>query len=184
LRERFAGVSEAKMVNSAAAADVCLVAPLGADVATAVERGGLPAERTVAVDGLFFADAAVTLMTSAATTERARSLAGALVAAASLKAHWIGDSAGFVAQRVVGMMIHLACEIAQQRIAAPADIDLAVKLALGYPKGPFEWCRALGPARVLALMQQIFAATGDSRYRPSQWLRRRVQLGIELDVVE
>lgn len=184
LRERFAGVPEVKIVNSAAAADVCLVAPLGADVATAVERGRLPAERTVAVDGLFFADAAVTLMTSAATTERARSLAAALVAAASLKAYWIGDSAGFVVQRVVGMMIHLACEIAQQRIAAPADIDLAVKLALGYPKGPFEWGRALGPARVLALMQQIFAATGDSRYRPSQWLRRRVQLGIELDVVE
>lgn len=184
LRQRFTGVPEVKIVNSAAAADVCLVAPLGADAATAVERGGLPAERTVAVDGLFFTDAAVTLMTSAATTERARSLAGALVAAASLNAHWIGDSSGFVAQRVVGMMIHLACEIAQQRIAAPADIDRAVKLALGYPKGPFEWGRALGPARVLALMQQIFAATGDSRYRPSQWLRRRVQLGIELDVVE
>ena len=65
-------------------------------------------------------------------------------------------------------------------IAAPADIDPAVRLGLGYPKGPLALGDALGPARVLAILQRLQAATGDPRYRPSLWLQRRARLGLPL----
>ena len=48
----------------------------------------------------------------------------------------IRDSGGFVAQRIVACIVNIACDIAQQRIATPTDIDLAVTLGLGYPQGP------------------------------------------------
>ncbi len=57
----------------------------------------------------------------------------------------IRDSAGFVAQRVLCCIINIASDIAQQRIASPADIDLAVNLGLGYPKGPLALGDAVGP---------------------------------------
>ncbi len=57
----------------------------------------------------------------------------------------IRDSAGFVAQRVLCCIINIASDIAQQRIASPADIDLAVNLGLGYPKA--RWPSATRSAR-------------------------------------
>jgi len=172
------GVSAADVPQHA---DFCLVAPIGSDLAAAVDREEFPPGTTIAVDGVFFSEKCVTLMASAATSPAAKALAERIFSAAGFSCHWIQDSVGFVAQRVVGMLIHLACEIAQKGIAAPADIDAAVRIALGYPKGPFEWGNALGPATLLALQKSMFELTGDSRYRPSQWLRRRVQLGLQLD---
>ncbi|MFX6540670.1 3-hydroxyacyl-CoA dehydrogenase family protein, partial [Acinetobacter baumannii] len=86
------------------------------------------------------------------------------------------DSAGLVTQRVLATIINIACEIAQQRIAAPADIDRAVTLGLGYPLGPLAWGDRLGPMTVLALLKNLQAQTGDPRYRPSPWLQRRALL--------
>jgi 3-hydroxybutyryl-CoA dehydrogenase len=93
----------------------------------------------------------------------------------------IDDSAGFVAQRMVATIVNVACDIAQQAIATPQDIDRAVSLGLGYPcGGPLAMGDALGGANLLEILRAMYAVTGDSRYRPSLWLQRRVQLGLPL----
>ena len=61
-----------------------------------------------------------------------------------------------------------------------ADIDNAVRLGLNYPHGPLAWGDALGSKRVLCILERIYALTGDPRYRPSLWLRRRATLGVSL----
>jgi 3-hydroxybutyryl-CoA dehydrogenase len=78
------------------------------------------------------------------------------------------------------MVVAIACEIAQQRIASPSDIDLAVRLGLGYPLGPLAMGDALGPATVAEVLEGMHACTADPRYRPSLWLRRRARLGLPL----
>jgi 3-hydroxybutyryl-CoA dehydrogenase len=78
------------------------------------------------------------------------------------------------------MVVAVACEIAQQRIASPADIELAVRLGLGYPVGPLTMGDRLGPATVAAILEGMAATTGDPRYRPSLWLDRRARLGLSL----
>jgi 3-hydroxybutyryl-CoA dehydrogenase len=90
----------------------------------------------------------------------------------------ISDSPGFVAQRIVGMVANLGCEMAQAGLAEPHDIDKAMRLGLNYPLGPLELTDAFGPSRVLSVLASIQALTGDDRYRPSQWLRRRASLGL------
>ena len=92
----------------------------------------------------------------------------------------IAESTGFVAQRVVAMVINLGCDIAMQGIATPKDIDNAVKLGLGYPYGPISWGDELGAERILLILERIYGLTGDPRYRPSPWLQRRAKLGISL----
>ena len=119
-------------------------------------------------------------MTTPATDPALAEAAQRLFGADGAKVSLIRDSAGFVAQRVVAMVVAVACEIAQQRIASPADIDLAVRLGLGYPLGPLSMGDALGAAAVAGLLDGMHETTGDPRYRPSLWLRRRAALGLKL----
>jgi len=46
--------------------------------------------------------------------------------------------------------------------------------------GPLSLGNLLGPARVSRLLDEMYQVTGDPRYRPSLWLRRRAQLGLSL----
>ncbi|MGD7116552.1 3-hydroxyacyl-CoA dehydrogenase family protein, partial [Ralstonia pseudosolanacearum] len=77
-------------------------------------------------------------------------------------------------------IVNIACDIAQQRIATPADIDLAVTLGLGYPQGPLALGDTLGAGAVLEVLQNLTTLYGDPRYRPSPWLLRRARLGLSL----
>jgi len=70
--------------------------------------------------------------------------------------------------------------MAEQRVAAPADIDRAVQLGLGYPRGPLVWGDAIGAPTVRRILDALLQATGDPRYRASTWLTRRAALGLSL----
>jgi 3-hydroxybutyryl-CoA dehydrogenase len=159
---------------------LCLVAPLGADATTTALAEGLDAKRTIAVDCLFGLDRRRTLMTTPITLPEMRDAGHALLAADGVPVTVIRDSPGFVAQRVLAHIVNIGCDIAQQRIATPNDIDRAVSLGLGYPKGPLAWGDALGPDRVLAVLRELFDFYQDPRYRPSPWLKRRARLGVSL----
>ena len=159
-----------------------VVTPLGLDATTTALQQGLDASRTVAIDTLlpFEATKRRTLMTTPATGTAARDAAHGLFASDGVPVTVIRDSAGFIAQRVLCCIINIASDIAQQRIASPADIDLAVNLGLGYPKGPLALGDAVGPQLVLETLRNMEALTGDMRYRPSPWLWRRAGLGLSL----
>jgi 3-hydroxybutyryl-CoA dehydrogenase len=76
--------------------------------------------------------------------------------------------------------VNVGTRIAELRIAAPTDIDVAVELGLNYPKGPLALGDVLGAARVLAVLDGMQAITLDPKYRATAWLRRRARLGISL----
>jgi 3-hydroxybutyryl-CoA dehydrogenase len=160
--------------------EVCFVAPLGKDVASTALELGLDPARTVGVDPLFGFAKRRTLMTSPATRAEARDAAHALLAEGGVPVSVINDSPGFVAQRVVAHIVNVGCDIAQMRIASPADLDRAVVLGLGYPRGPLAMGDAVGPAKLLSILSSLHDFYREPRYRPSPWLRRRAQLGISL----
>jgi len=78
------------------------------------------------------------------------------------------------------MIVNVGSRIAELRVAKPADIDTAVELGLNYPKGPLALGDLIGPARVLAVLDAMQAATHDPKYRATAWLRRRATLGVSL----
>ena len=81
------------------------------------------------------------------------------------------------------MLAHVAnlgCEMAQIGIASPEEIDLAMRLGLNYPLGPLQRAEELGLPNLLALLTTLQAITGDDRYRPSAWLRRRARVRTEV----
>lgn len=119
-------------------------------------------------------------MTTPVTRPEVRDAVWAALAADGGPITTIHDSPGFVSQRVLAMIVNIACDIAQQRIATPADIDRAVTLGLGYPQGPLAMGDALGAPRVLQVLDAMHAFYRDPRYRPSPWLTRRARLGVSL----
>jgi 3-hydroxybutyryl-CoA dehydrogenase len=163
---------------------VCLVLPCGCDATTAALDERLDPIRTLALDVLPDIAKHRTLMTTPVTRPEVRDAVHALFAADGGSVAIIHDSPGFIVQRVLSHIVNIACDIAQQRIAAPADIDLAVRIGLAYPMGPLTWGDALGPARVLAILSELARAYGDPRYRPSPWLSRRARLGVSLRTPE
>jgi 3-hydroxybutyryl-CoA dehydrogenase len=159
---------------------LCLVTPLGTDATTAAVERGLDPRRTVAVDTLLDLERRITCMATPLTEPQHRRAARGLLASGGVPVTLIADSPGFIVQRVLAMVVNIGCDIAQQGIATPADIDDAVRLGLAYPKGPLSWGDAIGPARLLRVLERLQATTGDPRWRPSLWLRRRALLGVSL----
>nr|WP_230014720.1 3-hydroxyacyl-CoA dehydrogenase [Pseudomonas chlororaphis] len=159
---------------------LCLVAPLGEDASESALRHALDPARTVAIDTLPELDSQRCLMLNPATRADMQDAAHALFSADGGTVTVIRDSCGFIVQRTLASIVNLACDIAQQGIASVADIDAAVRLGLGYPLGPLEWGDQLGAGRLLQILERLDALTGDPRYRPSPWLRRRALLGLSL----
>ena len=79
--------------------------------------------------------------------------------------------------RVLAMLVNEAVDVVHWRIAAPADVDLAMTRGVNYPRGPLAWGNELGFDRVLAEIERLRVETGEERYRPSPLLRRITQEG-------
>jgi 3-hydroxybutyryl-CoA dehydrogenase len=167
---------------SPSAQALCLVAPLGFDVTTVAVVERLDPSRTVGID-LLIPDNATkrrVLATNPATREDMRHAAHALFARDGKAVSVIRDSGGFVTQRVVANIVNIACDICQQGICSPQDLELAVTLGLGYPMGPLALGDKLGPDNLLETLFNLQTVYGDPRYRPSPWLRRRGAIGLSL----
>ena len=165
---------------------ITLVAPLGFDITTVAVVERLDPARTVGID-MLIDDAATkrrVLATNPATRRDIRDAAHALFARDGKAVSVIRDSGGFVTQRVVATIVNIASDICQQGICSPRDLETAVTLGLGYPLGPLAMGDRWGPTNILEVLFNMQTVYGDTRYRPSPWLRRRGAIGLSLTHVE
>jgi 3-hydroxybutyryl-CoA dehydrogenase len=157
-----------------------LAAPIGEDATSVAARTGADFRRLVALDLLCDTGKRVTIMTAPGADPTIRDSVAAALAAGGRKVTAIKDSPGFVAQRMAAMVANLGCYMAEIGLASPADIDTAMKLGLNYPLGPLELAADMGPAATRRILEQLQAITGEDRYRPTPWLRRRAALGLPI----
>ena len=87
------------------------------------------------------------------------------------------DSVGFIVNRLLDPMINEAFDLIERGVGTPEDIDTGCKYGLNWPMGPCELIDMAGIDILLAVMETIYADTGDSKYRPSPLLRRMVEAG-------
>jgi 3-hydroxybutyryl-CoA dehydrogenase len=138
-------------------------------------------ERTLGVDPLGGFFTRLTVMVHPGVDVDAGRAGIAALATTGRDVTVVRDAPAPVAQRLLASVVNVGCGIAEQRLARPQDIDTAVRLALGYPRGPLEWGEHEGADRVLRILHGLQEATGDPRYRPSAWLTERVALGMPLN---
>ncbi len=163
---------------------ICLVTPLGEDASSLIARTQLPPSRTLALETFAGFDKRRVLMRQPALDPEVLAQARQALGADGVPVEVINDSPGFIAQRVLAGIVNLGCEIAQRRIAAPAVLDRAVRLALGYPHGPLGFGDHYGAEKIALILRELHDLYQEPRYRISPWLRRRVQLGLPLTAVE
>ncbi|MBZ5487794.1 3-hydroxyacyl-CoA dehydrogenase [Halomonas aquamarina] len=159
---------------------LCLLTPFGEDATGCALRQGLDARRCVAVDMLAGLEKRRSLMGTPITQPEYVQAAAHLLHQDGTPVSTLSDSNGFVLQRITACIVNVGAEIAQQGVADPATIDRAVELGLGYPFGPLKMGDHYGAARIMTILNNLLEATGDPRYRPSPWLRRRAELSMSL----
>ena len=159
---------------------LCLIDPNGWDATETAMTLGLDPAYVMAIDPLTVDTPRITIMPTPATPSQLRDGLHRALLAAGKQVTCIADSPGFIAQRMLAMIVNTGCEIAQMQIASPTDIDVGVRLGLGYPLGPLALGDSLGPRRMLDILDALQRQTGDPRYRPSQYLRQRARLGLKL----
>jgi 3-hydroxybutyryl-CoA dehydrogenase len=157
-----------------------LIASYGEDATTAALRYQINPKQVVCIDLLYGFNKHRTLMPTLITDSKHKTAAHSIFNLDGTSLSMIQESTGFVAQRVLAMIVNLGCDIAQQGVASVEDINAAVRLGLGYPYGPIEWGDKLGADKILLILDRMSAISRDPRYRPSAWLRRRVQLKLPL----
>jgi 3-hydroxybutyryl-CoA dehydrogenase len=114
------------------------------------------------------AEAVASNDTAKATTEKALACFGK-------KVEWVPDLPGFVAARVVSMVINEAYFTLEEKVSSKEEIDTAMKLGTNYPHGPFEWSKLIGLKNIDMLLSKM--AEANSRYSPAALLHQEAIAG-------
>ncbi|MBE5834464.1 MAG: 3-hydroxybutyryl-CoA dehydrogenase [Butyrivibrio sp.] len=97
----------------------------------------------------------------------------------------VNESAGFVVNRILIPLINEGIFVYSEGVSDIEGIDTAMKLGCNHPMGPLELGDYVGLDIVLAIMEVLYAETGDSKYRPAPLLRKMVRgkkLGVKTGI--
>ena len=89
----------------------------------------------------------------------------------------VGDSTGFVVNRLLVPYMLDAIRVYEQGLASRDDIDNAMKLGCGYPMGPLLLGDYVGLDTTYAIAQIMFDEFREPRFAPPPLLRRMVLAG-------
>lgn len=87
------------------------------------------------------------------------------------------DSPGFILNYFLIPFNNDAIRLVEAGVAAPADIDRAVKAGLGYPMGPLELLDLVGLDTHLLVAEALFASTHDPRAAVPALVKRMIAAG-------
>src|SRR5690606_2608108 len=131
-----------------------LAAPIGEDATSWAVRTGESAQQVMCVDLTGDISKRVTVMTAPGVDRVRVAPIAAAIAASGRAVTWINDSPGFVGQRMAAMVANLGCYMAEIGLAAPKDIDMAMELALNYPRGPIALGEEMGAETCHAILAE------------------------------
>ena len=90
----------------------------------------------------------------------------------------VAEAPGFVVNKILIPMINEAIGLVETGVATPEGIDTAMKLGANHPMGPLALGDLVGLDVCLAIMDTLYAETGDSKYRAALLLRKMVRGGL------
>jgi 3-hydroxybutyryl-CoA dehydrogenase len=101
-----------------------------------------------------------------------------LLAGAGRRHIVVGDSAGFVTNRVLMLTVNEAIFLLHERVADVPSIDRLFKECFGHAMGPLATADLIGLDTVLYSLEVLYEEFNDPKYRPCPLLRRMVDAGL------
>ena len=68
--------------------------------------------------------------------------------------------------RILAALINEATWAAHDGVAEPADIDIAMRAGVNYPRGPFAWSQDIGESVVSETLRALGDSVDDGRFSP------------------
>jgi len=87
------------------------------------------------------------------------------------------DNPGFILNYFLVPFNNDAIRMVESGVAEPADIDRAIKTALGYPMGPLELIDLVGLDTQLLVAEALYASTREPRAAPPALVKRMIAAG-------
>ncbi len=103
--------------------------------------------------------------------------ASAFFASLGKKIEIVQDRIGMVLPRILCQIINESAFAVTEDVALPQDIDIALKLGVNFPSGPFEWADAIGLKQVCAVLAALQRDSGEERYRTAPLLKQMAITG-------
>lgn len=88
----------------------------------------------------------------------------------------VNESPGFVTSRINALIGNEAFRMLQEGVASAEDIDVALKLGLNHPMGPFEMVDLVGLDVRLSILEFLHKSLGEA-YRPNNLIVQYVRAG-------
>jgi 3-hydroxybutyryl-CoA dehydrogenase len=123
------------------------------------------------------------LIRTSLTTDAAMAAGHALAGKLGVSVVQAPDRPGFLVGALLYPHLADAVRMAQHGYAGAADIDAAMTLGCGYPRGPFQLIDAIGAADVLAGLRAMYIAYGYPGFAPPPLLAEHAAAGIDFAAV-
>jgi 3-hydroxybutyryl-CoA dehydrogenase len=92
---------------------------------------------------------------------------------ANIAAVEMADSPALIVARTISMLVNESADAVQQNVCSVEAVNVAMRLGVNYPEGPFEWLETVGTQRVVAVLENLADYYRGERYRVSPWLQQR-----------
>ncbi len=89
----------------------------------------------------------------------------------------VADEPGFVVNALLFPAINAAVRLVERGVASAEDVDRAMQLGAHHPMGPLALADLVGIDVTVAILERLWAATGDPGLVPAPTLRRLVAAG-------
>lgn len=77
----------------------------------------------------------------------------------------------YIFARILCAVLNEAAMALDENVASAADIDTAMRLGTGYPRGPIAWIADIGADVVRTTLTALNEQAGDDRYRPARYFQ-------------
>ncbi|MFN2556794.1 MAG: 3-hydroxyacyl-CoA dehydrogenase family protein [Nitriliruptorales bacterium] len=119
------------------------------------------------------AEVVTTVRTASDVLERARAFVERVTQVAVL----CSDRAGFIVNALLFPYLNDAVRMLESHYATSEEIDTAMKLGCGHPKGPFELMDLVGLDVTLAIIERLHEEFRQPSFTPAPLLRNLVEVG-------